>query len=256
MSKIILCHCNRLDYLKLQIEAYKKRCMDLDEIVIVNDGLTWKLRAEIERTAKDSGVTCWNSPLELDHSSPSVAVGSVFQWAYDVASSQFDESHIAFLDADLFPLRDFRVSDFLSKKSLAGLPQDRQHVRYLWPGFLFLDMKNLPRKDTINWTCGVVECQNVDTMGLTYYHLKECGTEHVNFLKHTSHLNPNTLRDVTCCPDFIKTKYKFEYTIEVMEDGFLHCGRSSGWDNSGINKKNDEKTLYVIDWLRAVGSIE
>lgn len=257
MSKIILCHCNRIDYLKVQLEAYRKKCKDLDEIVVVNDGLTRCLRQDIKSISSDFNVECWNTPLDLDHSSPSVAVGAVFQWSYDIAIKRFANEKVAFLDADLFPLRDFRISDFLQKeKSIAALSQDRQHVKYLWPGFVFMSMGLIPRKETINWTCGVVECQNVDTMGLTYYHLKECGIDHIKFLNHTSHLTSNSLKRITCCPDHIKSRYKLDYKIEVMEDSFIHCGRSSGWDGAKGDAFGKEKTEYVMDWLRAVGSIE
>lgn len=83
MSKIVICHCNRPDFLKIQIESYFNTCEDLEEIIVVNDGSSIKIRNEIKEISNRTKVRCLEAPLNLDHSSPSVATSAVLQWVYD-----------------------------------------------------------------------------------------------------------------------------------------------------------------------------
>ena len=257
MSKVVACHCNRLDVLEMQLTSLERMCLDLDEIIVVNDGLSPKLRVQIrELCSKHKIATCWDFPIDIDHSSPSFAVGALQQWAYDrltdVKAPQ--SGKVAFFDGDLFPLKPFRVSDYLQTNTLAGLPQDRAHVRYLWAGFVFIDLDRLIRPWTVNWNCGIAECQNVDTLGMLHHHFRECGTEHVRFLSHTSHLSHDKISKLTCCPTEVKAAYDEEFKIEVMEDGFLHYGRCSNWSGD-LEALLRRKDIYVESWLKSAGSI-
>lgn len=252
MSKIITCHCNRPDILELQLKTCLKNCKDLEGIIVINDGLTKNLRSQIYELTNDYKQICWNSPLEIDHSSPSVAVSGLQQWAYDKLLNEKISGKFAFFDGDLLPVKEFKIKNFLQNHSLAGLKQTRDNVEYLWPGFLFMDIDAIPRPRTINWSCGVVECKNVDTLGLLHHHFKELGKSHVNFLYHTSHLTNETLSSLTCISEDLKSQYKFQYKIEVMENSFIHYGRSSGWDGENLFH---EKLDYVKKWLTEMGAL-
>jgi hypothetical protein len=255
VSKIVSFHCNRINVLKYQIESLLNQCEDLEEIIIVNDGLSLDLRKKIrEVSLQYPKVVCWDAPINIDHSSPSVAVASLQQWAYDKILNDGLGGKFAFFDGDLFPLKKFKIEDFLKSNSISGILQTRRHVKYLWTGFIFIDFDKLPSPRLVDLNCGVVDCQNVDSTGQLYWHFKKFESSY-RVLTHTSHLDFEKLSLLKSCPEDLKKMYDLDYKIEVMEDGFLHYGNSSNWNGSSGNYL-ERKDEYVTSWLRKVGSIK
>lgn len=84
MSRIVVCHCNRPDFLKIQLESLFRTCDDLDNVTVVNDGSNNFLRQEISKACSlYSKVRELSAPHHLDHSSAPSACSAVLQWAYD-----------------------------------------------------------------------------------------------------------------------------------------------------------------------------
>lgn len=259
MPKIVVCHCNRPDFLKLQIESYFKMCKDLEEIIVINDGATPLIRKEIEDvSSRSTKVRCINAPLLIDHSSAPTACASVLQWAYDEILNSGEKGKFAFLDADMFPLGEFKISDYLtSDKTFTVLKQERGPIDYPWNGIFFIDFDNIKNPRAIDWNCGVVKGFNVDCGGLTHLYFEKFGKDHVRFLTHTSHMSKAQVENLKFCPGDISKLYDVDYKLEVIEEIFLHYGSASNWQTSWLSPVDfkKHKTHYVLQWLRSVGAI-
>jgi len=258
VSRIVICHCNRPAFLSIQIDAYRNACIDLEEIIIVNDGASLELRSQISEICKKSGVTCLNAPIDLDHSSANVACASVLQWAYDLVQEKHKGGKFAFFDSDMFPLASFQISDYLSGNvSFSALRQDRNEIDYPWNGIFFIDFDRIPGARSINWYCGVVSSTNVDCGGLTNLHFRKYDRHHLKYITHTSHMSMKQISSLVNCPPNIAMKYKEEYKLEVIDEKFLHYGSASNWKTDWLSPVDftKSKTDFVLEWLRSVGVI-
>jgi glycosyltransferase involved in cell wall biosynthesis len=254
MSKIVVCHCNRPDFLKIQLESFTKTCEDLEEIIVVNDGSSLQLRQEINLACHNNRkVRLINAPLDLDHSSAPVACSAVLQWIYDQLLNEGEQGNVAFLDSDMFPLNSFKISDFLPENiSISALKQTRGNVDYIWNGIVMINFSKLKSPRAFNWSCGVVKCENVDCGGLMHEYFERYGREQVNYITHTSHMSMDQVKSLKNISKELSEKYNVDYRMEVFEDLFLHYGRASNWEHSWLSPIdfNQNKTSFMIEWLK------
>jgi len=256
MSKIVVCHCNRPNFLEIQLQSYFKTCEDLEEIIVVNDGSSLSLRNEIKnKTITRKNVRLIDAPYDLDHSSPPFACSSVLQWIYDLLLMEDEKSKVAFLDSDMFPLKKFSIENFLQEKSIAGLKQIRGNVDYIWNGIVMIDFNKIQHPHAIDWNCGVINCYNVDCGGQFFNYFEKYGRDDVRYLTHTSHMSIDQINSLSSCPGEVAQKYDVSYKMEVFEDTFLHYGRASNWETSWLSPIdfNKSKTDYTVYWLQKNG---
>lgn len=259
MSSIVVCHCNRPDFLRIQLESLFRMCDDLETVTVVNDGASLALREEIRRCCNDySKVIHLSAPYSLDHSSAPSACSSVLQWAYDYTVRLGIKGQVGFIDSDMFPLRKFTVSEFLpTGKSFSALPQIRGSVDYVWNGIFFVDFNTIISPESLNWSCGVVKGENVDCGGLMHHYLEKHGRDHIHYLRHTSHMSKEQILSLQVCPYKLRDTYDVSYRMEVFENTFLHYGRASNWETQWLSPQdfNKRKTAYMLEWLKINGVI-
>lgn len=56
---------------------------------------------------------------------------------------------------------------------LAAVLQSRGPITYLWPGLTLMNMQTLPDKTSLNFNCGTIDGNAVDTGGFTYYYFSK-----------------------------------------------------------------------------------
>lgn len=60
-------------------------------------------------------------------------------------------NYIGFLDHDIFPTANYYVKDILDEQLLFGKLQDYAEIKYLWPGFTFLNKKIIKKIDFMTY---------------------------------------------------------------------------------------------------------
>ncbi|NDE82869.1 MAG: hypothetical protein EB051_04575, partial [Chlamydiia bacterium] len=93
----------------------------------------------------------------------------------------------------MFLVKEFSVKKHMENSSLSALPQVKSLgnivVDYLWIGIVFLDMRTLPNKETIDFGVGLVNGVQTDTGGYTHKYLSKHRNVSVRYL------NMNYTRD-------------------------------------------------------------
>ena len=79
---------------------------------------------------------------------------------------------MARVHSDLFLIDDFDIVDYMNDAIIAGLPQYRGHITYMWNGIMFFNMPKMEDLD-IDFSDGVVNGELTDVGGNTYYYFKK-----------------------------------------------------------------------------------
>jgi hypothetical protein len=152
------------------------------------------------------------------------------QYSLDILGFDHDDI-VAIIDSDMFLVKEFSIAEYLSGYDIAGQPQSRADVHYLWNGIMFFNMNTLPNKKTINCNCGIINNQGCDVGGYLYYYFKE---------------NPS-----------IKIKYVNHYYIEsnnteyFIDKTFFHYRGGGNWDHQS-RAYHKQKTKFLHDFINNV----
>jgi hypothetical protein len=264
---LIITHAfNRPDFLPLQKKTFDAFLAEKDdyEFVVFNDARDPKHRKNIRKTCQELDLKCVEIPQEIhdrpylsrrpgdDYNASSVRVANVVQYSLDVLGFLNDDI-VAIVDSDLFLIKNFSIREFMKGYVIAGLDQDRQHVHYLWNGFMFFDMPRVPDREKLDFNCGKVDNIAVDTGGNTYYYLKShkmlpvryvneyyphiLSKEPVESLAHFGITN-KTMKFITI---------GFDRSALLHDSTFFHY-QSAGWDNKGKDY-HQKKTAQLIECI-------
>ena len=119
----------------------------------------------------------------------------------------------------MFLIDEFDVSEYMEDASIAGLPQVRGHVTYMWHGIMFFNMPKNEHKN-IDFSDGVVEGHMTDVGGMTYWYFKKTGIE----MKETDVQYPTHYNEIDLQKD------AGGYNMELHLDGkFLHYRAATNW---------------------------
>ena len=183
---------NRPDFIETQYKTFKKFLKDDYEFVVFNDARDRGMEQRINGVCKQLGIRCIRIPQEIHERpylkrwpgeskhAPAVRNCNVVMYSLNEVGFKHD-GIVALFDSDLFLVKDFSISGYTKGYDLAGLPQPRPGITYLWIGLTFLDMRTMPNKTTIDFNCGRVGDQPVDSGGYTYYYLKNNPQLRVDF---------------------------------------------------------------------------
>lgn len=153
------------------------------EFIVFNDGSSEHDARAIAAICASLGIRCIRIPQEIHDRpylfrlaregwhSPCVRCANVVQYSLNEYGFKHDDL-VMIIDSDMFLIKDFCVRDFLQGCALAGLDQERAGYHYLWNGLVFMDVKRLPEKETLNFNCGELFGVPVDVGGQTYYYMR------------------------------------------------------------------------------------
>lgn len=72
---------------------------------------------------------------------PAQACADTVQWTYDILIKENHKNDIVFFcDSDLFLIDEFDIVEYMNDAIIAGLPQYRGSVIYMWNGIMFFNM--------------------------------------------------------------------------------------------------------------------
>ncbi|WP_209125696.1 hypothetical protein [Alkalihalobacillus sp. BA299] len=238
--KIYTFSYNRPDFIPLQFKSIKNFIKEDYEYIVFNDGKNNSIRNKIKENCDNLGVKHIITHF-TDIKSPSEAHAYLLQWAFHNIIIHDKQCICCLIDPDMFFITETSIEKYLNGYDLAGIPQYRRHVKYLYPNILFLKMDNLPNKENINFMNGLVEGEKTDTGGFLYYWLKQNKRLKIKYIQHTSHIYSKN-NNMHCLPDEIKREYNDDYRFDIIDKMILHYGRGSNWDKKDtsfhINKTN------------------
>lgn len=270
---IITTAYNRPDFIELQAKTFRKFLKDDYRFVVFNDACDKAMQTRIENACAMWGLECIAIPQEIharpyllrennnDLHNPSVRNCNAVQYALDTIGFAH-KGIVALVDSDLFLVKKFSLKKYLKGHQLAGLHQQKMHnddcISYLWIGILFMDMSQLPEKETINVNCGKISGVSVDAGGFTHYYLKSHPEVKIKYLDQVyiqeKIENPQKLlafKEHGFDHHQINALQAGLYDVEFYSHGtFFHYRAGTNW-NQQSKEYHETKSrllnLYILD---------
>jgi len=171
---------NRPDFVEIQDKLFKKFLKDDYQFHVVDDSMDEQITKDFEQVCKNNSIHYYRKPQSDEKKFDNPLAGArhateTIQWTYDTIIKQNHSNDlILFCDSDMFLLDDFCLEEYMENEVIAGHLQVRGHVRYIWNGLMFFDMKKISEIDpNLNFSDGVVEGQMTDIGGHLYPYFKE-----------------------------------------------------------------------------------
>jgi hypothetical protein len=214
---IYSCHFNIPEYIDLQLKSLKKYFNSNFEFIIINDAKKYgdltnfydtQLESKINNMCKKNNLECIRFPQEYHNNRnilfpnttepncnhPSARTSITVQFCINHFTQNYNNGYLMILDADMFFINNFNIIKFMENYNIGGI---KQKMGYLWNGICIFDSK-LNLKE-LNFDCGYVNNEPVDTGGQTYYFMEKYKDD----IKYKS---------ITC------SHYTFEETFEKESD--------------------------------------
>jgi hypothetical protein len=173
---------------------------------------------------------------------------------YSLDTLGFDHQGIvAIIDSDMFLIRPFSIEQYMRGYDLAGYPQSRKHIEYIWNGIVFFDMQTLPDRKTINFNCGPIDGIGLDVGGQTYRYFQSHPNLRLKFmdgmyLKLDHQISQREASD----PNLYFLLNKNPNNIEFFLDySFFHYRGGGNWDHKSSDY-HDKKTSILNEFINQI----
>jgi hypothetical protein len=159
---IITHNHNRPDFIEIQDKTFKKFLKDDYDFVVFNDARQREMCQQINEMCANLGIQCIRIPQSIhaapylprekneDFQNPAVRCANVVQYSLDMLGFEHD-GIVMIIDADMFLIQPFSIAEYFKDDQLAGVPQRREHVNYIWNGLVFFYINNITDKHTIEF---------------------------------------------------------------------------------------------------------
>ncbi len=214
---------NRPDFVELQQRLFKKFLKNEYQFHIVDDSIIESTESEFQSVCFENGLKYYKKPPRASAMNPAQACADTVQWTYNnIIRKNHNEDVVFFLDSDLFLIDEFNIVEYMEDAIIAGLPQVRGHVTYMWNGIMFFNMPKIEDKN-IDFSDGIVEGHMTDVGGMTYWYFKKTGIK----MKETDVQYPTHYNDIDLQKD------AGGYNMELHLDGkFLHYRAATNWHSN------------------------
>ena len=219
---------NRPDFVSLQDKLFKRFLKDDYQFHIVDDSVDESISQQFKLICDENNFSYYKKPERTIKLNPAQACADTVQWTYDSIIKQNHKDDIVFFcDSDLFLIDEFSISEYMSDAIIAGLPQKRGAVTYMWNGIMFFNMPQI--KDlNIDFSDGVVEGEMTDVGGNTYYYFKKNNIE----MKKTDEecpVYPTHYNEIDLQNEDVTRGYNFELHLDCK---FLHYRAATNWHSN------------------------
>lgn len=251
MGKVFALYKNSSHYVQWQSKTFKKftdcslTVVDFSEDSNFSDSLKREAeKAEVEYMS----VSQLQKPASRCCSRLCPSMTALFNWATNEV-----EDDVLFVHGDVFPVRNYVLSESFYGKDLIVRPQRRVNLNYMWEGFVGVRKGSL-KGTNMSWNCGL----GGDTGALNseWVNLKSF-RERVRAISYSGEIvtgipaagrSNNAVYDNTfVLPEAVREIYKDEYTSEIFEKSFLHFKRGSGWSGDPFLNEKYEWLQKVLD---------
>ena len=236
MINIFTSVVNRPDFVLLQNELFRKFLKDEYQFHIVDDSVDLNISNQFESICLENNLSYYKKPERVSILNPAQSCADTVQWTYDnIIRKNHLNDIILFCDSDMFLFDEFSISDYMKDCIIAGLPQKRGNVTYMWNGIMFFNMPQIKDLD-INFLDGIVDGEMTDVGGNTYYYFKKNNIE----MKKTDDefpMYPTHFHNIELQNDQVTKGYNFELHLNGK---FLHYRAATNWHS---NWKGSEDPL-------------
>jgi hypothetical protein len=179
---------------------------------------------------------------------PAQACAHTVQWTYNnLICKNHLQDIVLFLDSDMFLIDDFDIEKYMEDTIIAGLPQTRGHVTYMWNGIMLFNMPKILDKN-IDFSEGMVDGEMTDVGGYTYWYFKNTGIE----MKKTNQESPTY---PTHFNDIDLQKDSGGYNMELhLDDKFLHYRAATNWHTNWKGSQDPlvKKTIVFNNLMESI----
>lgn len=179
---------SRPDFIELQHKTFKAFLEDEYEFVVFNDAPNATLSQSIEQTCKKLNLRCIRIPQNLHKrpSDPGARHIDGIQFALNTIGFNHD-GIVLMIDSDMFLFKPLNITQYVGESDLIGQESVRPHtgpieVRYITPLLVFMNMKTLPNKHTLNFDGGIIKGNACDVGGHIYYYLRDNPSINMRFI--------------------------------------------------------------------------
>jgi hypothetical protein len=177
----------RPDFIEMHKRTFDAFLKEDYEYRVFNDAPGPDMQNQIEQTCNRLGITCMRVPQELHNQRNDAGARHIHSIQYSLDTIGYDYDGIVFIiDSDMFLVRPFSVLEYLEQYDFIGQKQTRPcdgdpEVTYIAPLLVFMNMKTLPNKRTINFDGGFINGHACDVGGHIYYYFKDNPSVKVKF---------------------------------------------------------------------------
>ena len=216
---------NRPDFVTLQNQLFQKFLKDEYQFHIVDDSIDDTISEQFKTICSENGFLYYKKPHRTVQMNPAQACADTVQWTYDnIIRKECSDNLIFFCDSDMFLIDEFDISEYMNDAIIAGLPQYRGHVTYMWNGIMFFNMPKINDLD-INFSDGVIEGELTDVGGSTYWYFKKNNIK----MKETDVQYPTHFNDIELQNEEVTKGYNFELHLDGK---FLHYRAATNWHSN------------------------
>ena len=219
---------NRPDFVILQNNLFQKFLKDEYQFHIVDDSIDLNISKQFQNICLENNFLYYRKPERTSVLNPAQACADAIQWSYDGIIKKNHLSDIVFFcDSDLFLIDEFSISEYMSDAVIAGLPQKRGSVIYMWNGIMFFNMP-LIKDLNIDFSDGIVEGEMTDVGGHTYYYFEKNNIT----MKRTdeeSPVYPTHFNDIHLQNEEVTRGFNFELHLNSK---FLHYRAATNWHSN------------------------
>lgn len=218
---------NRPDFVVLQDKLFKKFLKNDYQFHVVDDSVEESISHEFKSICDSNNIFYYKKPVNTESLNPAQACAAAVQWTYNELILQNHKNDlVCFFDSDMFLVDEFDVEEYLLDAVIAGLPQVRGPITYMWNGIMFFNMPKIIEIDPyINFSDGVVEGHLTDVGGHTWYYF----TKNNITMKSTDVDYPTHFNDIELQNQEVTKGYNFELHLEGK---FLHYRAATNWHSN------------------------
>lgn len=225
MIEIFTSVVNRPDFILLQDKLFKKFLKDEYRFHVVDDSIDENVSRQFKDICLENNFLYYRKPSRHIQMNPAQACADTVQWTYDnIICKECLESIVFFCDSDMFLVDEFCIVEYMEDSIIAGLPQYRGDVTYMWNGIMFFNMPKIENLN-IDFSDGVVEGEMTDVGGHTYYYFKENNIS----MKNTDVEYPTHYNDINLQNESVTRGYNFELHLDGK---FLHYRAATNWHSN------------------------
>jgi hypothetical protein len=225
---------NRPDFVAIQDDLFKKFLIGEYKFHVVDDSIDETVSTQFNEICNQRNIGYYKKPERTVQLNPAQACADTVQWTYDNIIKENHKNDIVFFcDSDLFLIDEFDIEEYMSDAIIAGLPQKRGAVTYMWNGIMFFNIPQM--KDlNINFSDGIVDGEITDVGGHTYYYFKKNNIR----MKKTDEecpVYPTHFNEINLQNKDVTRGYDFELHLGGK---FLHYRAATNWHSNWRDSKD------------------
>jgi hypothetical protein len=218
---------NRPDFVEIQNNLFKKFLKNDYQFHIVDDSVDSDISEKFKNICEQNNLVYYKKPERQDSMTPGQACADAIQWTFDtIIKEEYSDQIVLFCDSDMFLIDEFDIEEYMEDVVIAGLPQYRGHVTYMWNGIMFFDMSKVMSIDSnIDFSDGRIDGELTDVGGKTYHYFKKNNIK----MKETDVQYPTHYEEIELQNSQVTKGYNFELHLDGK---FLHYRAATNWHSN------------------------